>query len=120
MRSFASPGASTSAASSALAAAWAPAPSGVSQAPDEDPRGAVRARILTAIVGSGDEHELSRGCGLLEQLVRAARVGQRQALGHDRVDIAAPEQLEQRQEVLAEPDGIPGSSPHGKRRVTSA
>jgi hypothetical protein len=40
------------------------------------------------------EHELSRRRRALEQLVRAAHFGERQALGHDRVDLAAAKQLE--------------------------
>jgi hypothetical protein len=39
----------------------------------------------------------------LEHLVGATRVGQRQALGHDRVDLALAKQFEQDLEVLAEP-----------------
>jgi len=35
--------------------------------------------------------------------VRAADFGERKALGHDRVDLATPKQLEQREEVLPEP-----------------
>jgi hypothetical protein len=34
----------------------------------------------------------------LRHLVRAARIGQRQALGHDRVDLVLTEQLEERAE----------------------
>src|SRR5215207_7845613 len=42
---------------------------------------------------SGDEHELSLRRRALEHLVRAARFGERQSLGHDRVDLARTEQL---------------------------
>src|SRR5712691_8270897 len=49
------------------------------------------------------EHELSRRRRALQQLVRAARFGEWQALGHDGVDLATAKQLEQREEVLPEP-----------------
>jgi len=42
----------------------------------------------------GHKHELSRRRRTLEQFVRTARFGERQALGHDRVDLATAKQLE--------------------------
>jgi hypothetical protein len=42
--------------------------------------------------------------------VRAARVDERQALGHDRVDLAATKQLKQREEVRPEPFRVAGTS----------
>ena len=49
------------------------------------------------------EDELALGRRALQQLVRVASLGQRQALRDDRVDLALAKQLEQRPEVLAEP-----------------
>src|SRR6266508_1908717 len=49
------------------------------------------------------EHELAHRGRTLQQLVRAARFSERQALGHDRVDLATTKELEQREEVLPEP-----------------
>ena len=49
----------------------------------------------------------------------ATRIGERQALGHDRVDLAATKQLEQRAEVLPEPCRVAGTSTHRKRSPTS-
>jgi hypothetical protein len=51
--------------------------------------------------------------------VRAARLGQRQPLGDDRVDPILTEQLEERAEVLPEPLRVAGTSAHGKRSATS-
>src|SRR5262249_31359923 len=56
-----------------------------------------------AFFGLWHEHEFSLGGRALEQLVGAAGLGQRQALGHDRVDLVRTQQLEQREEVLPEP-----------------
>jgi hypothetical protein len=47
------------------------------------------------------ENELSDGRGLLQQLMRAASVRQRQTLRNDGVDLVRAEQLEQSQQVLA-------------------
>src|SRR5213596_3747316 len=58
---------------------------------------------MRCLLWHGHEHELSRGCRTLQQLVRAARFSERQALGHDRLDLATTKQLEQREEVLPEP-----------------
>src|SRR5687767_6116548 len=42
--------------------------------------------------------------------MRAAGLGQRQALGHDRMDAARSQQVKQRAEVLPEPHRIAGTS----------
>ena len=52
--------------------------------------------------GLRHEHQLSRRRRLLEQLVRAAGIGQRQALGHYWVNLVRTKQLEQRPEVFPE------------------
>lgn len=49
------------------------------------------------------ENELSHGRRLLRQLMRAARISERQALRDDRVNLATTKQLEQREEVFPEP-----------------
>jgi hypothetical protein len=69
--------------------------------------------------GLWHEHELSLRGRAFEQLVRAASLGQRQALGHDRVDLAHTQQLEQRAEVLPEPLRVAGAATHRKRSTTS-
>src|SRR5215211_4651671 len=48
----------------------------------------------------------------LKQLMSATSLGQRQALGHDRVDLATTKQLEQREEVLPEPIRVARHSAH--------
>src|SRR4029453_10846485 len=68
--------------------------------------------ISGALVGSWHEHELSLRRRALEQLVRAARISERQPLGHDRVKLALTQQLEQHTEVLAEPPRVAGASAH--------
>ena len=55
----------------------------------------------------------------LEQLVGAPRIGQRQRLGHHRVDLVPAEQLEQHGEVLPEPLRVPGASTHQARGAPS-
>src|SRR5215207_8021697 len=67
---------------------------------DQPGRRAPSASVLGAF---WHEYELSRRRRALQQLVRAARFGERQALGHDRVDLATTKQLKQREEVLPEP-----------------
>jgi hypothetical protein len=62
--------------------------------------------IRTLFVGLRHEDELSPRRRVLEHLVRVPRLGQRQALRHDRVDVAAAEQFEQGAEVLPEPPGV--------------
>ena len=54
-------------------------------------RGASSASVLSAF---WHKYELSRRRRALEQLVRSADFGEWQALGHDRVDLAAAKQLE--------------------------
>src|SRR6266545_7472559 len=49
------------------------------------------------------QRELSLRSRALEQLVSSTSVGQRQALGHDRVDLVLTEQLDQRTEVVPVP-----------------
>src|SRR6476660_123694 len=68
-------------------------------------------RPLAALADSADflspalwqEDELPLLRRGLEQLVREMRLGERQALCHDRVDLARTRQVEQRLEILAEP-----------------
>src|SRR6266508_2974931 len=72
-------------------------------------------RHQRASVGLGHEHELPLRRRALKQLVRATRLTERQALGHDRVDLVLTEQLEQRAEVLPEPLRVAGTSTHGTR-----
>src|SRR5262249_54568992 len=64
------------------------------------------------------EHELSLVRRALQQLVRATRLREREALGHRRVDLLLTQQLEQGAEVLLKPIGVSGTSTHGKRWVT--
>ena len=52
--------------------------------------------------------------------MRAARISERKALGHDWVDLATTKQLEQRAEVLTEPLRVAGTSTHRKRLVALA
>src|SRR5262249_11796551 len=56
-----------------------------------------------AFFGLWHAHEFSLVGRALEQIGGAAGLGQRQALGHDRVDLVRTQQLEQREEVLPEP-----------------
>lgn len=58
---------------------------------DQHGRRASSASVLSAF---WHEYELSRRRRALEQLVRSARFGEWEALGHDRVDLAAAKQLE--------------------------
>ena len=53
-----------------------------------------RALSASVLVGLWHEHELSHGCGLLQQLMRAARLAERQPFGDDRVDLVRAEQLQ--------------------------
>jgi hypothetical protein len=46
-----------------------------------------RALSASVLAGLWHEHELSHGCGLLQQLMRAARLAERQPFGDDRVDL---------------------------------
>jgi hypothetical protein len=49
---------------------------------------------MAPVSSHGHEHELARRRRTIEQLVRAARLGERQALRDDRVDLAAAKQPE--------------------------
>ena len=53
-----------------------------------------RALSASVLVGLWHEHELSHGCGLLQQLMRATRLAKRQPFGDDRVDLVRAEQLQ--------------------------
>ena len=64
----------------------------------------------SVLVGLWNEYELSLCRRALEQLVSVTSLEQRQALGHDRVDLALTEQLDQRGEVLPEPLRMAGLS----------
>jgi hypothetical protein len=64
-----------------------------------DPHGH-RAPSPSVLTGLGQEYQFSRRRGALEQLVDASRIRQRQALGHNRVELALTKQLEQGAEVL--------------------
>jgi hypothetical protein len=72
-----------------------------------------RERHRRASVVLWHEHELSLRRGAFEHLVRAASLGERQALGHDRVDLVLTEQLEQSEEILPEPFRVAGTPPRG-------
>jgi hypothetical protein len=50
-----------------------------------------RSASASLLVGLWDEHELSLRRRALEQLMGTARIGERQALGHDRADLALTE-----------------------------
>src|SRR5436309_14993737 len=69
----------------------------------------------TFLAGLRDQDELSLGRRALEHLVRAPRLGQRKALRHDRVDVAAAQQFEQGAEVLPEPLRVARLAADGKR-----
>jgi hypothetical protein len=79
-----------------------------------DVTGVDRRHQWSILVRLWHEHELPLLRRALEQLVRAARIGQRQALGHHEVDLPTAEQLEQRAEVLTEPLRVAWTSTHGK------
>src|SRR5437763_2471480 len=75
---------------------------------------------------SWNEHELSGRRRALQQLVRAAHFGERQALRHDRLDLAATKQPEQREEVLPKPlrvavaqlvDPVAADAPAGREQA---
>src|SRR4249919_1588053 len=65
-----------------------------------DPYSAMGKRRATA---SRHEHELALGRRALQHLVSATSLGERQALGHDRVDLVLTKQVEQHLEVFGEP-----------------
>ena len=79
-----------------------------------------RAPSASLLVGLWHEHKFSLIRRALEHLVRTTSVGERQTLGHDRMDLALTQQLEQRPEVRPEPIRVAGTSTHGKRAATSA
>jgi hypothetical protein len=62
-----------------------------------------RASSRSVLLGLGHEYQFARRRRAFEQLVSTTRIGQRQALGHNRVDLAPTKQLEQRAEVLSIP-----------------
>jgi hypothetical protein len=66
--------------------------------------------VPTKVV-AGHKHEFSQGGVLLQHPVRTARIGERQALGDDRVDLAATKQLEQREVLGLEDGGLEAHDP---------